>query len=362
MKVGILTFHRAHNYGAVLQCYALQEVIRSMGHDVEVIDYRQPFIEKDYKVFDFASFVRGALARPKSALDYIKRDYPVNKIAKRNFADFRDKYLTLSQVCVNSIPTDYDTYVIGSDQLWGNCLGGTIDPFYFGRFPHKEKSRVIGYAISSKVSALNLFGWKKLQELVCYMDSISFREQKVADLFRKNLKLDVHIDLDPTLLTTKENWRTIVDDKWSKREYVLVYYVKRGFGEYAHQELLSKAQKIAQAQNCEVIDISTKRFSVQDFVSLFAFAKCVITTSFHATAFSIIFNTPIYSMKLHDGNDDRYVHLMESLGMSKQLIEMDEEVDHVPSIDYKAINDLLAQLRKPSLDYLYLELSKICKK
>ena len=51
MKVGILTFHRAHNYGAVLQCYALQETLKRMGHDVQVIDYAQPWIEEFYKLF-----------------------------------------------------------------------------------------------------------------------------------------------------------------------------------------------------------------------------------------------------------------------------------------------------------------------
>ena len=50
MKIGILTFHRAHNYGAVLQCYALQEIMRRRGHDVRVIDYRQPWIEEFYKL------------------------------------------------------------------------------------------------------------------------------------------------------------------------------------------------------------------------------------------------------------------------------------------------------------------------
>ena len=51
MRIGILTFHRAHNYGAVLQCYALQETLKRMGHDVQVIDYRQPWIEDFYNLF-----------------------------------------------------------------------------------------------------------------------------------------------------------------------------------------------------------------------------------------------------------------------------------------------------------------------
>lgn len=58
MKVGIITYHRAHNYGAVLQCYALQEVLKRMGHDTQIIDYRQPFIEKLYNLSKKELFFR----------------------------------------------------------------------------------------------------------------------------------------------------------------------------------------------------------------------------------------------------------------------------------------------------------------
>ena len=69
MKIGILTFHRAHNYGAVLQCYALQEILQRLGYDVYVIDYRQPTLEYAYKYWNFRTILE-SLRSPKLLFKY----------------------------------------------------------------------------------------------------------------------------------------------------------------------------------------------------------------------------------------------------------------------------------------------------
>ena len=135
-RVGILTFHRAHNYGAVLQCFALKETIRQMGYDVQVIDYRQPQIENSYRyhyIFDkkesngfgaLLYLLRQQLANIYHFYLYIRKRY--------YYTTFQKSYLSLSCRCNrSSIPT-YDCYVIGSDMLWDSrCLNGQYDDVYF---------------------------------------------------------------------------------------------------------------------------------------------------------------------------------------------------------------------------------------
>ena len=153
MKLGILTFHGAHNYGAVLQCYALQEVLTKMGHDVYVIDYRQPYINEVYKIFSF-QILKRKMKNLGAVADYVRYNiFRASAIKKRreHFEEFTSKYLNLTLPCdAESVPVDFDAYIIGSDQVWSQvCTGGDFDDVYFGKFRRNEDSRVIGYAISS---------------------------------------------------------------------------------------------------------------------------------------------------------------------------------------------------------------------
>ena len=118
MKIGILTFHRAHNYGAVLQCYALQEVLKGMGHDVEVIDYRQKWTEEVYKPFSpmvMKVRCKGIRSKIHYINDFYKR-YTAVKKKKASFEAFNSKFLTISkQYCIGE-QLNYDVCIVGSDQ------------------------------------------------------------------------------------------------------------------------------------------------------------------------------------------------------------------------------------------------------
>lgn len=153
MRIGILTFHRAHNYGAVLQCYALQEVLKSMGHEVLVIDYRQPFIEAIYSPFNFHR-LKGLLLHPRGIYRYV-RSISQRLRKRRIYTAFQNKHLRLTKPRQKNIPEDFERYVIGSDQLWGlHCLGGIADDVYLGNFKHKSQSKIMGYAISTNLNSL----------------------------------------------------------------------------------------------------------------------------------------------------------------------------------------------------------------
>ncbi|MFR9593359.1 MAG: polysaccharide pyruvyl transferase family protein, partial [Rikenellaceae bacterium] len=112
------------------------------------------------------------------------------------------------------------------------------------------------------------------------------------------------------------------------------------------------AQELATNMECELIDICAGRYSVEDFVSLFKYAQYVVTSSFHGTAFSVIFNRPLYSVTLDDGHDERCRNLLTSIGAEGMLTPLDSFDPTPQSVDYTTINQKVAELRNESVEYL----------
>lgn len=342
MKTGILTFHRAHNYGAVLQCYALQEILRRRGHDVHVIDYRQPWIEDFYKLLSMR------IMKLKSDL----KKFLVSPRRKAYFEDFRTSFLDVTSPCgATDIPRDFDLYVIGSDQLWSlHCLGGEVDPVYMGDFPRDPGSRVVGYAVSADMKSIeaisdSLPAWRR------NFDALSMREKKTADEVAMICDAPCDVCLDPTLLTDAELWRPVIDDRWASRNYVLVYEVR--WNKETRGLLKRKAKELARriGGGCEVIVLSGMRYPVKDFVSLFRYARHVVTTSFHGIVFSILFETPFYALPLWGGYDLRYRELLQSLGAGDRLVQADADLQP-DTMDFREIHKRLAERQKTSFDFI----------
>ena len=363
MRIGILTFHRAYNYGAVLQCYALQQYLLSQGHKVEVIDYMQPWVDACFKPFSMIMF-RYNLHHPKLMYRFFALyDKRKKMLAKRKtiFTTFCSKYLLISSEHFTEkekMPQDYDAYIIGSDQLWGIlCLGGKFDDVYLGLFPHKENAKVIGFSISSDINSINILAEAgRLNSILKCFSAISFREKNIADKVSSITNTTIPVTVDPTLLADEQLWVSLIDNKWKSLDYVVIYQV-RGITKNKSM-LYEKASRIASmiGKNCKIIDLSDMSYSVTDFVSIIKYAKFVITTSFHATVFSIIFKTPFYVIKLNDGRDNRYVDLCCSLGLSKQCIDVGEK-KLVVSVDFSQVGERLLEFNQLSRSYIHNNLS-----
>lgn len=358
MKIGILTFHRAHNYGAVLQCYALQETLKGMGHEVHVIDYRQPWIEDFYKVFSLA-MMKYRASEPGGISAYVRnciKKFLWSPCRESYFRRFNRKFLKLTEPCQDSIPQDFDCYVIGSDQLWSlHCLGGRFDKVYLGDFNRPEKSRLLAYAVSADMKSA-----ERLSEIapvsLAGFDAISMREERIAEKVAAFTGRECRTCLDPTLLTDVASWEPVLDDKWKDKRYVLVYEVR--WNKETKGLLRRKAEQLAKKiGDCQVIDVTGMKYSVTDFVSLFRYARYVVTTSFHGIVFSILFETPFYALPLWDGFDLRYRELLSSLGAEDRLVSHEDDLLPV-QYDFSTVKDSLKRLRISSLDFLENNLSE----
>ena len=355
MRVGILTFHRAWNYGAVLQCYALQQTLKEMGHDAYVIDYRQPDIDNCYENNNQNLPWKGTLKAIVCPWLLKKQGFLYWDRIRRNFRRFRDLYFNLTPACsISNIPTDFDAYVIGSDQLWvPDWIGGHFDDVYFGEFQKSPDSKVIGYAISSNERSVMKLASHELNMIKKNFSSLSFREEKIKDLISDHLGQHVCVSIDPTLLLKKESWTPVIDNTDKRRSpYMVTYHLPGRYGALSQEQFMFGAKKVATKNKLKLIDLSDFEYTVSDFVSLIAHASLVLTSSFHATVFSLIFNRPLMALQLNDGYDGRYVGLLDAVCAKDAIYGFDFSKEDIKPVDYSLVNQKLAELRNPSLDFL----------
>lgn len=312
MKIGILTFHSAHNYGAVLQAYALQKYLMSFNHTVEFINYNNEKLLRVYKWFEFKRF---------KTLNVTKfyTEFKLLSPRKRRFVKFEsfiDKYLYLSPK--NYDTKSYDVIIIGSDQVWNTDLTSGFDKMYWGNFVIKNECNLISYAASmqDEISESNKLQIKKL---LGNFSGISVREDSIARNLAMLLGIDIPVVLDPTLLLSSNEWEQICANKIVRRPYLLFYQVRK------NEKAKLIAEQIAENLNLEIVNLSagidlnnSPEFidaGPLDFVSLFKNASYVVCTSFHGTVFSIIFNVPFCSIILNDGKDNRVLSLLSKLNL-----------------------------------------------
>ncbi len=352
-KIGIITVHRAYNYGSVLQCYALQEYLKGMGHEVWVIDYRQRWTEAVYKKFSLYyiwHFIK--LLDIHAIIGYWRsrkeRGLQIRQ-SKKLFTTFRNKLHITKSSFLYRMPQDFDTYIIGSDQLWSHqCVGGE-DRIYFGGFKHSKKSRIIGYALSASTTSLYKLGRQKLTDILSNFDKISMRETENTRIIQNLTGTKLPITVDPVLLTDSSVWKPLINTKWKEKKFIAIYQARPVPDE--PNLLRNKAETLARTLHCDVIDMSDTSYSVEDFISIIKYARCVLTTSFHATVFSVLMETPCYAIKLNDGLDVRYVDILTALGLDCELVDKDFSPTPL-CIDFSQAKKRLSAYRQTSARFI----------
>ena len=359
MKIGILTFHRAINYGAVLQCYALYSTLCDMGHDVEVIDYRPRYIENDRRLF----FVKGAnwIAKIKLLL-YHLFDYTYRKLASKVFDKFLYDYLKFSLKIRKSsdIPTYYDYIFFGSDQIWNPRISEGFDSVFWGNFP-KGRTKFVSYAASlGTPQNIAVEKWETINGYIKNFDSISVREGKLLEYLKCNT--EGKVVLDPTLLASKKIFESIVV-KPKETKYVLLYMLE------PDRQAISFAKNIAKQRGCKLIRIravnnkfdkhteyaTLSAISPEEFLGYFKYADYIVNVSFHGTAFSVIFNKNFYTLK--SKNFERAYGLLSSIGLNDRFVSPEEDVD-LQDVSYEYANKRLEEMRRESMHFIEASISK----
>jgi len=362
-KIGILTFHNAHNYGAVLQAYALKTKLNRMGHEASVLNYRNKYIGRNYKKVLHIDFWKrdilpsrwGKVLREVRDVFYglpewQKQWQVFEDFTNEKLLDGEKRQLTLDEVAAK----DIDVYVLGSDQIWARELTHGMDPAYFGQFaPDKTK---ISYAASVPNGSIPENEKPYFKQYLQSLSHISVREEKLAESLRELTGREVETVIDPTLLLEKEDYQELLHEKPLKQgDYIFAYFV-------VESEVLSRcAKKAAELMGCELVELHYKKTPTingdhmvfdagpREFLTYIKDAKMVLTNSFHGTVFSILFQKKFYSVYKENG---RIENLLGFLGLADRHITEESEIRPNDEIDYRASEDRLAEYRRKSVEFL----------
>ncbi|MBE5942922.1 MAG: polysaccharide pyruvyl transferase family protein [Lachnospiraceae bacterium] len=364
MKVGILTFHRADNYGAVLQAYALYSQCVSMKCDVEIIDYCCNAIENSYLPIKLPQLRKNMYRWSVDAVNYLRYGQAWNE-KKEKFQLFREKitmsppYTSSSDRCL--IEAEYDYIITGSDQIWSaDILDNKPDYWYCYKKESMCPVKVISYAAS--VGSLSRFveNWSDFEHALSKYDALSVREHEVQVFLEEKLHRKIYTVLDPTLLVDKQLWLDLIDCEDIQNDNCLVYY------DVAQNELSRKiARTIARQDKYLIVKfnqiksptLNTEYLSNAgpiDFLNSIYNAECIVTSSFHATIFSVLFHKKFITV-LHPITGERIRSLLSMLGLEDRIMyDCAKNVTEMMNrpIDYVSVDLKLSKLREESIDYL----------
>jgi len=340
MRIGIVTFFRVPNYGAMLQAYSLWKYLEERGHEVVFIDYA---FGNARRIPLWKCFVS---RQAHGCFDAIRKK--LKAYVRFNIVHFSDSFPRTSPVAtfmeLKDIGRSYDALMVGSDQMWNPswCSGETL-PVVMLDFAAKGEKR-IAYAVSFGTKE-----WKKEQKadeagrLLREFDAISVREESGIKLVQElSGRDDAKWMIDPTLLHSASFYEPLLNSECPNRnQYVFSYMLDewigdedvesilrmvmstRGMGEI-HTDKVSVSGLLSPI--CKLLDVKSKE-SVGSWLSEIANSDFVVTNSFHGTVFSILFHKPFVTIPVSgkmSGMNERVVSLLSMVGLRSRIISAND--------------------------------------
>lgn len=364
MKTGVVTTQYASNYGALLQTYALQTYLKeNLDCDAEVLNYFPAHYKNYWKVLPkitgaktFALFGLTCL-HPKRIYLKKKRFENYKKFVKENIKCSKPYF---SKEDIESDPCPYDALIAGSDQIWNVSRHKEIEKVWFlgldGSYKNVKK---IAYApsVADKIPEDKK---EEVKELLKDFKAVSVREssdiKQIGPLFGGEVR---HV-CDPVFLLDKKRWSDFSKEPEIKEPYICCYFLNPS----AEAVGIVKEIKRITGLKTVLIDINDREKVKPDidildacpkeFVGLIKNAEMVITNSFHATAFSVIFEKDLIVVKKKTANA-RMESLLKVAGISdriKSLSEVKNMSEKDLKTDYNSDSNKLADFIKSSEDYL----------
>ncbi len=369
MRLKTITCHDVYNFGASLQAYALQSYLRSLGHDVEIIDYKPDYLSGHFK---FSAVSNPIFDKPLIKQLYLLAKLPERLIAlprKRVFDKFTRKYLRLtrrynSYEALKSAPPEADCYIAGSDQIWNTLFrNGRDAAFYldFGKPDVRRISYAASFATADVVPEYRRFVSDELKKF----DAISIREKVSLPLLASLGRTDGVAVCDPVFLLSQKEWIKLINNttRQAAGKYILVYLTDKS------RQIEAIAKEIAKETEWKIYTVGASRMhgadknfvnaGPLDFVRLIKDAQFVISNSFHATAFSLIMGVKFCVVNRSEGINERMRSILEDYGLSDRLVS-EYKNDLLNDIDYTSVNHTMTGIINQSKSWLKAQLN--CKK
>ena len=366
MKIGILTITPNIGYGGIMQAYALQTILKKLGNEIEIINYRHKigyktkakfFLKSVYKVF-----IKGEFAKFSLNDDYLYRAQKVSK--------FHQKYLNLSELVKTSkefrclANRKYDCIIVGSDQVWRPQYVVNIYDYYLDGI--RKGVYKMSYAASFGV---NEWQYSKEQTRRCTkllkeFGYISVRESSgiklIADNLSENFKVDW--DLDPTLLIYQNDYASLIQNVPKNKNTLFTYILDPTFDKSQVVNKISKELNLGinefntRAENGMGVELKLRVAPpVETWISGFRDADFIVTDSFHGMVFSIIFNKPFVVYINPNRGTERFTSLLSMLGLLDRMITCSTELNQSllsDTIVWNKVNDVINIKRKDIMSKL----------
>ncbi len=343
LKIATLTFHRAINYGALFQTYALQKSIQKFGYDSEVLDYRSEFLEELHKPYNLKLY--------RTPLHFLYSVYKnrVKRDNRKTFRKFMNENIALSSISYNKdsikdAEKDYDAIFTGSDQVW-NCNCTKFDKTYFLDFTD-NKSKKYSYAASMGIKLEKEELKKEYKYLLKDFKVLSVREKQAAEEL-SGIGLNSEVVLDPTVLLTSEEWMKLArrpEGFVTDKKFLLVYVIVET------PTLFKKAKSIAKEKGLEVVYINEMilnkpgirnlhNVAPEEWLWLFHNAEFIVTNSFHGTAFSVNFKKQfiVEPLPVKTNANSRILDFLELFKISDRVVD-GMEASVKSQVDYEKID------------------------
>ena len=368
--IGLLTCF-LDNCGACLQAYALQNIIQSLGYNVQIIKYTEPWgyydanLKNSSKVVDLLRCIKN----PDFRKSYYTGQYRVTAFNK-----FRKKYLNFSPreykmySQLQNSTHECDAYVCGSDQIWNPTFYNKCNPAYYLAFVEDSIPK-IAYAPSIGINDIPTQYLDDFKQYISRFDSLSSREQTGVEIIEKYTHRKATLVLDPTLLLPGKSWRRLIPKRRpiTKKRYLLCYL----FAQHEYYDLV--IERLSKQLQCEVVIIPVidREYIVKhhtplgvgpiEFINLIESADFILTDSFHGTVFSLLFNKSFYCLKRDNDVDcysmnSRLYNILNLVNMKDRLLTQEEALDtdysRISDDAYCAISDRIEVLRENSITYL----------
>ena len=375
MEILILTQPLHTNYGGLLQAYALQQILKGMGHDVVTdrlgVVRKLPLWNRALRFLYHA--VQFCILKNYR---YLFVSFDKESKAKRSISINTDRFvnthidtidlLTRSNESVIDAVRQFDAIVVGSDQVWRATMSDI--PTYFLSFTKAINVKRIAYAASFGTDDLNEYSkmdMKIASESIKLFDAVSVREKSGVHLCRDYFKMDaVHV-LDPTMLLSKDDYLKLIEeeDKPCSENILLTYVLDRT---QEKNDIIQRVGEALHLTSCEngavkyfsnVVESNVSECiypSVSRWVAGFRDAQFVVTDSFHGTVFSIIFNKPFVAILNSKRGSSRFISLLSVLGLENRLISTTNDLleEHLKPIDYTEVNKILNDWRYLSISFM----------
>lgn len=347
-KVAIITCIGKNNFGNRLQNYALQKVLQDKGFYVETLN-------NNWRLNNFDNYEENYQGYLKREEEKAPEEY--EKRFRTAYFDEFDKNVVFNKEMITAInleKTDYDYYVVGSDQVWNPHHGRLRDLDFLYCI---EPSKRISYAASIGVDEIPDNLKEKSQKEFSKFKAISVREEKGKEII-ENLtgRSDIEVNLDPTMLLTSEDWSKLAKKPKQLKtdKYILNYFL----GELSISRK-KEIEKIAKENDCEIINILDEKSPFyengpSEFLYLEKNAFLICTDSFHSSVFAILFNRPFVVFDREDSQvsmNSRIDTLLTTLKLENRTFE-DKITEASLNHDYTETYKILEEKRKEAQDYL----------